>query len=54
MKVGRDKVRLEDGSMRKFRSEAARDAWLRVAEAIKHGWHPTGAGRKTHDDGSKR
>lgn len=29
------------GKKRKFRSKAAFRRWVRVAEAVKHGWRPT-------------
>ncbi len=42
MKVGKDKLRMSDGSTRKFGSEEKRDNFERVAQAVKHGWKPTG------------
>lgn len=42
MKLPGDKLRMSDGSVRQFRSAAARAAFERVAEAIKHGFRPTG------------
>lgn len=42
MKVGKDKLKMTDGSVKKFKSESARDKFERVAEAVKHGWKPTG------------
>lgn len=41
MKIGRTGLRMSDGTIRHFTSEAHRDAFERVAEAIKHGWRPT-------------
>jgi len=41
MKVGKDKLRMATGEVRKFRSEAARDSFEKVASAINHGWKPT-------------
>jgi hypothetical protein len=40
MKIGKNKLRMSDGSVRTFRSQAARDAYERVAQALKHGWRP--------------
>ncbi len=42
MKVGKDKLKMSSGEVRKFKSERARDNFERVAEAVKHGWKPTG------------
>ncbi len=41
-KIGKNKLRMSDGSVRKFGSQAKRDNFERVAEAYKHGWRPTG------------
>jgi len=41
MKTCKVKLNMSDGSVRKFKSEAKRDAFKRVALAIKHGWKPT-------------
>lgn len=41
-KIGRDKLRMSDGSVRKFKSGKARSNFERVAEAVKHGFKPTG------------
>lgn len=30
------------GEKRNFGSEKKADEWMRVAEAVKHGWKPTG------------
>jgi hypothetical protein len=40
MKVGKDKLKMSSGEVRKFKSESARDNFERVAQAVKHGWHP--------------
>ncbi len=45
MKVGKRSLRMTNGSVRTFRSAKARDRFERVAEAVKHGWKPTGKGR---------
>lgn len=36
MKYGRTKLKMADGSIRKFRSEAARDRFEKVAKAVKN------------------
>lgn len=41
MKVGKDKLKMSSGEVRKFKSEGARDRFERVAQAVKHGWKPT-------------
>ena len=40
MKVGKKKLRMSSGEVRKFRSEKARDDFEKVARAVKHGWKP--------------
>jgi len=40
MKIGKNKLRMSDGSIRTFKSEKARDDFERVARAVKHGWTP--------------
>lgn len=42
MKIGRNKLKMSSGEVRKFKSGEARDNFERVAEAVKHGWKPTG------------
>lgn len=42
MKIGTNKLRMSDGSVRTFKSEKARDNFERVAQAYNHGWKPTG------------
>lgn len=37
-KIGKDKLRMSSGEVRKFNSEKGRNAFERVAEAVKHGW----------------
>lgn len=46
MKIGKNKLKMSDGSIRTFRSEKARDDFERVAQAVKHGWKPSGKGKK--------
>lgn len=41
MKIGKNKLRMSSGKVRKFKSKKARDNFLRVAQAVKHGWKPT-------------
>lgn len=40
MKIGKDKLKMSSGEVRKFGSTAKRDNFERVAEAVKHGWTP--------------
>lgn len=40
MKVGEKKLRMGDGSLRKFKSAGARARFEKVAEAVKHGFKP--------------
>lgn len=47
MKVGKKKLRMSDGSVRKFKSKKNRNNFERVAQAVKHGWKPTGKKRKS-------
>lgn len=42
MKIGKNKLKMSSGKVRKFKSGKARDNFERVAEAVKHGWKPTG------------
>jgi hypothetical protein len=46
MRIGKTKLRMSDGSIRKFKSEKARDNFENYVLAIKHGWKPTGKKRK--------
>lgn len=41
MKIGRTRLRMSSGKMRKFKSQKARDTFERMAQAAKHGWKPT-------------
>ena len=47
MKVGKNKLKMSDGSVRTFKSQAARDRFEKVAQAVKHGWKPKGRKRKS-------
>jgi hypothetical protein len=38
MKIGKRSLRMHTGEIRKFKSEAARDNFERMAQAIKHGF----------------
>ena len=46
VKIGKNKLKMSDGSIRTFKSEKARDNFEKVAQAVKHGWKPTGKKRK--------
>jgi hypothetical protein len=41
MKIGQTKLRMSNGSIREFKSAAARAAFERFAQALKHGWKPS-------------
>jgi len=41
MKIGKNKLKMSSGEVRKFKSSRARDNFERVAEAVKHGFVPT-------------
>jgi hypothetical protein len=41
MKIGKTKLQMSSGEVRKFASEKARNAFERVAQAVKHGFKPT-------------
>lgn len=41
-KVGKNKLLMSSGEVRKFGSEKKRNNFERVAEAYKHGWRPKG------------
>jgi len=38
MKIGKNKLKMNDGSIRTFKSGEARDKFERVAQAKRHGW----------------
>ena len=40
MKIGKKRLRMSSGKVRKFKSKRARDMFERVAQAVKHGWKP--------------
>lgn len=42
MKVGKKSLRMSSGEIRHFKSKKARNAFERVAQAVKHGFKPTG------------
>jgi hypothetical protein len=48
MKIGSNKLKMSSGEVRTFKSEEARNNFERVAQAVKHGWKPTGKGQKHH------
>jgi len=41
MKIGKTKLKMSNGTVRKFKSQKARDNFERVARAYKHGWRPS-------------
>lgn len=41
MKIGKNKLKMSSGKIKTFKSASARDRYEKVAQAIKHGWHPT-------------
>jgi len=40
MKIGKNKLKMSNGTIRTFKSEKARNNFERVAQAVKHGWKP--------------
>lgn len=46
MKIGKNKLRMSSGEVRKFKSKKKRDNFERVAQAYKHGWRPKGGKRR--------
>ena len=46
MKVGKTSLKMGSGETRKFKSEGARDRFEKVAQAVKHGFKPTGKAKK--------
>lgn len=41
MKIGKNKLKMSDGSIRTFKSQRARDDFEKVAQAVKHSLKPT-------------
>ena len=41
MKIGKNKLKMSDGTVRTFKSQKARDNFEKVAQAVKHGFKPT-------------
>ncbi len=41
MKIGKTKLRMSSGEVRKFKSEGARNRFEDVARAVNHGFKPT-------------
>ena len=41
MKVGKKKLKMSSGEVRKFGSEKKRDNFEKYAQAVKHGWKPS-------------
>ena len=40
MKIGKNKLKMSDGTIRTFKSQKARDDFEKVAQAVKHGFKP--------------
>jgi len=40
MKIGKTKLKMSSGKIRKFKSQRARNRFEKVAQAIKGGWRP--------------
>jgi|GEM_PF-5944125 len=53
VKIGKKKLKLRSGKIVTFKSSAARERFERVAEAINHGWKPTGKKAKKLVKGKK-
>lgn len=41
MKIGARKLKMSNGTIRTFKSKAARDRFEKVAQAVKHGFKPS-------------
>lgn len=46
MKVGKNKLKMSSGEVRKFGSQKKRDDFERVAQAVKHGFKPDRKSKK--------
>ena len=46
MKVGKTGLKLHTGKVIHFKSPAARERYEKYNNALKHGWKPTGKGKK--------
>lgn len=53
-KIGKTKLRMSDGTIKKFKSEEARDNFEKVARAIKHGFKINKAKSKKEKSNKKR
>ncbi len=42
MRIGKNKLKMSSGEVRSFGSEAKRNNFERMAQAVKHGWKPRG------------
>lgn len=42
MKIGKTSLRMSNGTTRTFKSAAARAAFEKYVQALKHGWKPSG------------
>ncbi len=46
MKIGKTKLRMSSGEVRKFKNQGARDRFEKVAQAVKHGFVPNKKNKK--------
>ena len=46
-KLSGNRLKMSDGSIRKFKSSRARASFERAAQAVKHGWEYSGRRTKT-------
>lgn len=46
MKIGKNKLKMSNGTVKTFKSEKKRNNFERVAQAYKHGWTPKGKAKK--------
>lgn len=46
MKIGTNKLKMSDGTIRTFKSKKARDDFEKVAKAVKHGFKPKNRKKK--------
>lgn len=46
MKIGKDKLKMSNGTVRSFKSQQARDNFEKVATAYSHGWQGPKGGKK--------
>lgn len=46
MKLSGNRIRTSSGKILHFASKRKMQGWEQVAQAVRHGWRPTGKGRK--------